>query len=370
MKRWILLAVLVVVITTTATVAVQYLPTETRPGDVPYPAATDRAGPLPLAVVDGDLKHDFGLAAQNVDIKKDWVIKNEGKADLELTKGEVACTCTSLKFEGGQEWAKLKPGEQTTLHLTFATRENNGTYHKSANILTNDPVHPTLEFVAEGTVRPSVVLFPPESTIDFLEISNDQDDHHATVMLYSPDRPEVQVTELKSSRPQQVLVEQKPLSADDCKTLKIDRGHRITIDVKGDMPLGQFREKVYLKTDHPRQPELELTVTGRMVGPISTSPLRLRLVPVYSRTGKTDEMRLTVRGLRPTKFTVEHKPEKFQVAVLPSDPSPTAPPGQYKLKVTVPPGLAAGQIMDEIVLKTDHPKAAELKIPVDVLIED
>ena len=94
--------------------------------------------------------------------------------------------------------------------------------------------------------------------------------------------------------------------------------------------------------------EKKLTVTGRMVGPISTSPLRLRLVPVYSRTGKTDEMRLTVRGLRPTKFTVEHKPEKFQVAVLPSDPSPVLD----KIGVPNTPGFRVGvgpQTTDEDV---------------------
>ena len=126
---------------------------------------------------------------------------------------------------------------------------------------------------------------------------------------------------------------------------------------------------MYIKTDHPRQPDVELTVTGKMVGPISASPQRFRLVPVYRRTGKTDELKLTVRGLRPTKFAIEHKPDKFEVAVVPSDPSSEAHAGQYKLTVTVPPGLAAGQIMDEIVLKTDHPKAGEVKIPVDVLIE-
>jgi hypothetical protein len=369
MKRWIILAVLVVAITTTATVAVQYLPVDpSTPADVPYPAKA--SGPQPLAVVDGDLTYHFGMAAQQVQLKKDWVIRNDGKADLKLTKGEVACTCTVAEFPGGQETLTLKPGEETVLHLTFETRENNGTYHKSANIVTNDPLHGTLEFVADGTVRPSVVLYPPESTINFLEISNDQEDHHATVMLYSPDRPDVQITGLVSSRPDHIKVSEQPLSVEDCKTLKIEKGHRITIDVKGDTPLGLFREEVIIKTDHPKQPELKLTVSGKMVGPITASPQRFRMVPVHSRVGKTDELRLTVRGRRATHFEIEHKPEKFKVAIAPTDPASEAQAGQYRLTVTVPPGLTPGQIMDEIVLKTDHPKAAELKIPVDVLIED
>jgi hypothetical protein len=33
------------------------------------------------------------------------------------------------------------------------------------------------------------------------------------------------------------------------------------------------------------------------------------------------------------------------------------------------PGMPAGTITDEIVLKTDHPKASEVKIELDVVIE-
>jgi hypothetical protein len=39
------------------------------------------------------------------------------------------------------------------------------------------------------------------------------------------------------------------------------------------------------------------------------------------------------------------------------------------MKVTVPPGMPPGQILDYIVLKTDHPKAGELKIPLAVSIQ-
>jgi hypothetical protein len=372
MKRWIILAVLVVVITTTATVAVQYLPLPSdseTPGAVAYPAAGKDTGPKPLAVVEGDLTHDFGMAAQHVDIKKDWVIKNEGQADLVLTKGVIECNCTVAAFDGDKkkESITLKPGQQTTLKTSFETREGNGSFRKYADIITTDPAHPTLHFVASGTVRPSVVLYPPEPTINFLEISNDLDDHHSSVLLYSPDRPDVKVTELISSRPGKVVVTDEPMSPEDCKAMKVEKGHKIIIDVKGEMPLGPFREEVVIKTDHPKQPEIKLTVGGRMVGPISATPERIQLVPVHSPLGKTGALTLTVRGLRPTRFEVERKPERLDVSVQPRDPG--SPGGQYVLTVKVPPGMPPGDIMAEIVLKTDHPKAGELKIPVDIRIE-
>ena len=107
------------------------------------------------------------------------------------------------------------------------------------------------------------------------------------------------------------------MSADDCKAMKVEKGRRITINVKGDMPLGYFREEVVIKTDHPKQPELKLTVAGKMVGPISASPERVLFKLVHSPQGDTGAVTLTVRGLRPTKFEVERKPEKLEVGITP-----------------------------------------------------
>jgi hypothetical protein len=370
MKRWIILAVLVVVISTMATIAVQFLPLDSSPpGEVQYPAAPASTGPKPRVVVDGDLTHRFGTAPQQFLISKDWVIRNEGQGDLVLSKGVIECNCTVAAFDGdkSRDSVTLKPGQKTTLHLSFETRVVNGEFHKKAEILTSDPLRPSLEFVADGTVRPSVVLYPPEPTINYLEISNDQDDHHSSVLLFSPDQPDIKITQLVSSRPNQVVVTEEPMSADDCKAMKVQKGRKIIIDVKGDMPLGVFREEVIIKTDHPKQPQLKLTVAGKMVGPISASPERMRLVPVHSRMGDTKQLTLTVRGLRPTRFEVQSKPEKIDVAVVPSDPSSQG--GQYRLTVKVPPGMPPGlTIMDQIVLRTDHPKAAEVKIPIDITI--
>jgi len=367
MKRWLLLAVLVVAITTTATLAVQYFPTDSWLSvDGKYPAPATSSGPQPLAVVEGDLTYHFGMAAQQATIEKDWVIRNEGEADLILTKGPPACSCTIADFENGKDTITLKPGQKTTHHLAFHTNENNGTYRKSATIATNDPLHPTLEFFGEGTVRPSVMLYPPESTINYLEISNDVSDHKAGVALYSPDRPDLKITQLISSKPGKMLVSQEPMTPEDCKALGIEKGYRITINVTSAMPLGSFREEAIIKIDHPKQPEVKLMVAGKMVGPISATPDRIRLVGVDNHIGAKGELRLTVRGLRATTFEVRSKPDKFDVEIVPTDPSSQG--GQYRLIVTIPPGLPPKTILDDIVLKTDHPQAEELRIPIDVLI--
>ena len=58
--------------------------------------------------------------------------------------------------------------------------------------------------------------------------------------------------------------------------------------------------------------------------------------------------------------------KKLDVAVAPDEKSKRK--GRYLVTVKVPPGTASGTVSGDIVLKTDNPKASELKIPVSILI--
>ena len=185
--------------------------------------------------------------------------------------------------------------------------------------------------------------------------------------MSSPDKPDLKITKLTSSKPDLILAEHQPLTEEECKDLKVEAGHRVTINAKAGLPLGAFREEVVIETDHPQQPEVKLTVTGKMEGPISVSP---ESAPHAStcRAGSGDvaSIRFFVRGLKSTKFQVESKPENLKVEIAPSDNPPKE--GQYQMIVTVPPGTPPGLIQDQIILKTDHPKAGEVRIPVDVRV--
>jgi hypothetical protein len=367
MKRWILLAGLVVVLSTAATVAVQFLPEEVTPrGGVPYPAKEATAGPQPKAEVEGALIYKFGIAPQQTRLERDWVIKNSGQSELEIRIGPPACSCTIAKFAGDKDTTTIKPDETATIHLSFDTRDYNGPYHKAATVLTNDPERQSIEFAADGEVRPAVAVYP-DATVSFLEISNDEPDHRRAVAILSPDRPDLKITKLETSRPE-ILATDEPLPADDCKQLKVTAGRRVLLNVKSGMPLGSFREEVVVHTDHPRQPEIRLTLLGRVVGPITVSPALLRLTDVSSSQGAEHELKVVVRGQRATKFEVVHKPQSIKAEVVPNEKAGQG--GLYRLVVTIPPGTAPGTIEGQIVLKTDHSLAGEVKIPVYVFVRD
>lgn len=375
MLRWILLAVLVVAITATATIVMQSVPADTKGTkvDFPVPPASKPTGPLPRAVVDGDLTYNFGAKAQKITLERDWTIRNEGKGSLVVELEAPACSCTVANFQSKDGKANLKkleipPGGQHNVHFTWETRENTGHYRKPVNLLTNDPEHPKFVFAAEGEVQPAIIIYPDNRGIAMLNLSTDLEDHQAKFAIYSPDRPDMKLTELTSSKPDIIVLASEPLSEDEQKQLKAKAGHRIIVKVKRGLPLGSFREDIVIKTDHPNQPEITLPITGKMVGPITIIPEKLMMHDISAKAGGVGKVTLLSRGGRETVFTVAKKPENLKVEVVPGES--VSKTRKYDLTITVPPGASPGRIEDVIILKTDHPQAPELRVPINLFVRD
>jgi hypothetical protein len=377
MKRWLLLIVLVVGLSAAGTVAVQYVPEvspEQGSGDVEVPlirGANPRAekGLKPKATITsgGPTTYQFDTMPQNVTGKHVWTVKNQGQGDLVLHMESSTCSCTIAKFKNGED-AVVKPGEETEIALEFETRTNNGDYKKGATIGTNDPDMPTFELAVHGKVFPAVMTFPGDPVLTYSTISNDEDDHKMSVAVFSKDRPETKVVKITTSSPQ-VESSHQPLTAAEAKTIPLDPpvkvGEKVTINVKSGFPLGIFKEEVVITTDHPKQPEVRLSVTGKMVGPVNLIPSTLVAHDVAGRTGGKGEATIVVRNHRATNFKVVKKPEALQAEVVPTDK-----PGRYKLVVTVPPGTPNQRLQDEVVLETDHPKAGKLIVPLEIWVHD
>jgi Protein of unknown function (DUF1573) len=370
MKNWIVLAALLIGCSVAGTLAVQFWPTNGA-GTADLPIFSGKSnkpkGDQPKAVVDMPYDYNFGTLPQRTTGKHEWNVKNTGKADLEVWMISSTCSCTLAKFKDGKK-AVVKPGETTQIMLEYETRENNGEYAKGAEIGTNDPDLQSFSLMAKGKVFPAVMTLPAEPVVNFGTISNENEDNATALIVYSYDRPETKVVKVTCVNPN-VVGEASAPSADEVKRLEgggVKKGTKVTIHVKSGMPLGTFRDEILIQTDHPKQPELRLMLAGKMNGPINLMPAGLPMHDVYSKAGATGELNVIVASQRPTKFEVVKKPEQLKVEVVPSDTDKK--PGRYRLVVTVPPGTPPVRIEDEIVLKTDHPKAGTVIVPVSIWV--
>ena len=379
MWRWLALVVLVVAISAVAAWVSVALPGKTRSDSLAFPTgnltSTEPKGPQPKLLIDDETEFDFGTMAQQTKGNHEWLVRNEGEGELILTGTEPTCSCTVIDPKPGED-VKVPPGESYTVRVEWETRQFQDKYEKTARILTNDPSRPDLTFVVSGVVRPAIVMFPSDGFVNVQTISNDTP-HEFQVLLTSPDRPETKIVDMQSSRPDLIELEQKPMQDFELAPVNAPSGTKVIVIVKPTPNLGSFREEVVIKTDHPLRDEVRLVVAGRVVGPISITPaIGLRMTDVEGSKGKSSFVILTVRGQDKTNFEVASLPGKLEVNVVPLDTEPTTEGGQkdgsashrYRVDIAVPAGSAPGVIDRPIRLKTDHPRASEVQVPVYVRI--
>jgi len=373
MLRWIVLALVVVALTAAATLLVQYVPDSGT--DPNFPVAVNTAGPHAKVEIPEALTHEFGVMSQHDGGKHGWEIKNAGEANLELwLDGKPTCHCTIAEFENAGKAEEgtpakkvvVEPGKSTRINLKWETREwKEGSYAQSATFGTSDPARPTFTVAVKGTVHPAVIIVPPQM-ISLPSVSTEESTK-TRIAVFSIDRPDMKITKVMTSRPAYIVATAMPLDADETKHFKIKRGYKVDVEVKPGMPIGQFHDEIVIQTDHPRQAEQKVSIGGSVTGPITAVPPQVRILNVSGALGATKDIALLVRGKKSVKFEVAHKPEQLEVAI---DPDDAQSKGRYRMRVTIPKGTASGRVEGQIILKMDHPKVSELKIPVDIFVSN
>ncbi len=375
MTRWLVLGVVVVALSVAAVVVVPMLPREVSSEgeriDV-FPGSSVKKGPPGRLVLDQATSFDFGLMAQKTKGEHVWILKNEGEGEVELIKGPSSCSCTIANFSDSQDSFILKPKADTKIRLEWNTREFDGSYTKDATIyVRNDPERKELKLAIAGKVQPAMKVMPDNRLIDFGQVPNDQSKKERAA-LGSADRPDFKIKSLRTSRPELLKATFRPMPDEDRSSFEaIKGGYRIDVELLPTSDLGVFSEEVIVETDHPLVPEVRLVAAGKRTGAVSVFPEVVTMRNVQGIKGGESAVMILVRNAsESTKFEVAEKPENLKVTLVSADDKAgtSVKVRQLKMTVTVPPGTPPGITDGKIVLKSDHPQASRITIPVDVTV--
>jgi hypothetical protein len=379
MKSWIILIVLAVAMTAAVTVIVPMLATDSTANGPAFPAPVKRAGPMPVAQVVEDLVYNFGALPQKYNGKHTWTFKNAGPGPLELRGAGQTCSCTAAAVFGKENDKEIvvQPNETFPVEVDFDTKDwNKDKWTQSVTVATNDPEHPTFVLRIEGIVKPAITTMPGDSSVSFGMVGNEEEVKRK-IVVYSIDRPDLVLTKLTASNSELLGVASKPLTPEELEginrlngsTTPVQKGHMVEVTLKPTSHLGSFAEEVVIETDHPKKLSLPFKVSGKVIGPISTVPERVTIRGASTVKGGTELLKILDRNQASVNFTVASKPSALDVSIEPIAQAADAKGSMYKMVVKVLPGAESGRIVAEIILKTDDPKASEVKIPVDVIVQ-
>lgn len=225
---------------------------------------------------------DFGMVDEGPDITHDFIIRNIGKGPMKITGVSTSCGCTAAflkkagtkKDEAAAMPVTLRPGGRGTIKVTFHTQGRPGHPAKDITVASDDPVNPNYRLHIDMYVVREVDVQP-----SYLSFSDHKQGVAAPVTVKVLGKPGKNLKVL-SAIPANGIVTITGLAPyrDIDQNLS---GYSFLVDVPLNQPIGNFSDKVLIKTDDPKKPEVEAQVTGEVVGPVRYSSQTMTFSPPY-----------------------------------------------------------------------------------------
>ncbi len=314
--------------------------------------ATANLGLGPAAAQDGRPKlvaeqrvHLAGMVDIGEIIRHDFVIKNEGTADLELAQVETDCGCTATEFQ-----QVIPPGASGKIHVEVDTATFTGPIDRRLAVLTNDPETPRLILAIKADVQPQILVRPGYAR--YLAVQKEPSGEPIGQLLWTEKEPPFEVLGVRSPYP---FLEVRFREATEAERHDQATGKQWWVETfldKDRAPVGPLADYVEVETTHPRHKVVRIPVSG-IVRPI------LAVTPPEADLGALDLSEPTMVQLHVKNFTSE------AVDLGEIEPGIAGVEGkieviekgrEYLVTLTLQPGMAKGPFAGTVRIHTTSPK--------------
>jgi hypothetical protein len=305
--------------------------------------------------------HDFGEVKPGTPLKHSFIVKNQGKGDLEITSVTPGCGCTASNFD-----ALIAPGKEGKITLEIARTElYSGEVAKSAQVVTNDPLSQSFNlmlraYFTPGSAPPAGASSPPSPIAiagagkmigPFAVSPGDRwvtsvltgSSSTGTLNLYNGSGTPVRVKRVS------------PGGTDfTVNFLTIEEGKRYELSVATNPALkpGQYHQTVKLLTDSKGAPEMEIELAATVYPKVFVTPTSMNFAqlsatadgatsnvpPIYVRKLRGGGLKVnSVTSTLPfinVSVTAEAEGQIYTIRVT-IDKSKLTTPGEFKGKIRI-----------------------------------
>lgn len=334
---------------------------QSAPGEQAKPGDAGKAAAAPKLIV---VKDNFvlGTVAKGDKIEQDFILKNGGTADLHIADVKPSCGCTVPKFD-----KVIKPGAEGRVHLSVDTKAFQGQQSKSATILSDDPSMPQAVVFLQFNVKPFVEVVP----YGFFRIMGLVGQEISNDLTLVSDEPTFKPTAAKvlSQGPEGLVpagymkVVLAPLAEKDRIPGKGANQWKVTLTASKSTPVGIPAGVVKIATGLPKQPEVEIRISGSVTEAVGVVPAQVSFGAVkVGADAVRKEIDVVNRNLKNEAFAV--------TAVESSVPGITAETKPFdknrvKVVVSVDPKTVKKGIVDGLLtIRTNDAGKGEIKVPM------
>lgn len=307
------------------------------------------AGQHPKAVAVEPVK-DLGTVPKGDKVAYDFLIRNEGKAPLEITNVQPACGCTVAEFD-----KTIAPGQTGKVHAVVDTTTFNGPISKGVTVYTNDPQNPQIELTVRAKVEPYINVKPGYAR--YLIVQKETQEGTIVQALWAPDGTPFEVTEVDSPLPALKVSFREATEAEREADAK-GKQWRVEMLLSNEAPVGPIADYVTVHTTHPKQKQVQIPVSG-FVRPV------VAVTPPVADFGKVELKEPLRKALNVRNFAteainvtgVEGNLEGIEAQLEPLEAG-----REYQVRVTLKPELGKGPFNGKLIVRTDSPKIPTIEV--------
>lgn len=296
----------------------------------------------------GEMKHDFGMVPRGSQLLHRFQWRNTSDKPLELVEYQRSCGCTSVSISP----KVVEPGAVGMIDMLMDTKPFAGEKTVNLSLVFGPSKLYSAQYQVKAFSRGDIVYNPgqfsfgvisegatPTGNVD-IEYAGSLD-FKITGVAEQPAGVEVKIAE-NYRRPGTV-------------------GYHITTTLANDLPSGDFKQTIQLRTNDPNNPILPVLVDATVRSSLTVVPDKLFYGTV--KAGGTMNRRITLRSSAPFKILgVDGQGNGISVAV----PNTTA--AVHSMLIQWRP-VDAGEMKMELRIRTDNEKFPLVVLPVSGLAQ-
>lgn len=295
--------------------------------------------------------HDAGSIGKGEKVSFDFVIQNEGDAELQILEVVPSCGCTVASFD-----KTIAPGASGKVHAEVDTTSFLGPIAKSITVLTNDPANPRFQLTIQADVKPHVFAHPGYARFIYV-----QGLPSGTIkqQIWSSDLADFKVLGVTSPYP---FVTASFHEAAEAERKAEVPGKQWIVETKilPEATVGALTESMVVRTNHPKQPEITIPISGFV------RPLLAATPPVvdFGSVELTEAKRVSITLVNFDEAAIEIQKVESTLAGIETSVQVTQPGHRFQVRLLLKPDMAKGAVSGVVKVYTTSEKRPIFEIPV------
>jgi hypothetical protein len=320
-------------------------------------AASLLAAGKPKATVAESVK-DVGTVPKGEKIVNDFLIKNEGDADLQITNVQPACGCTVADFD-----KVIKPGATGKVHAVVDSSTFNGPIAKGVSVFTNDPDHPQIELTVKAKIEPYITVKPGYAR--YITVQGEPQEGSITQTVWAPDGASWDITGADSPYPFLTVTYHEAKPEERIPDAK-GKQWKVEMKLASNAKVGPLADYVTLHTNHPKQKMVQIPVSGFVRPVIAVTPPNadfgnIELKEPLKRS--IDIRNFATEPIKVTSIDATSVPKGIETKL-----EPITEGREYQVRVVVSPGMGKGPFLGKLTIHTDSPKVPTLEVELKGIV--